>query len=70
MSDPKPFTDEDLKRLKESENAIQRSLGIPALLARLNAAEKVANRHTPAGYDEEDMADWNAWLKSCGEAGK
>lgn len=37
------FTDDDVKRLKESENALQRSLGIPALLARLEAAEKVCH---------------------------
>lgn len=83
MSEPKPFTDEDLKRLKghwldgspDDEWGGVYNREMRALLARLEAAEQVIVDivHPDKGF--LDGPSWRkrhyeAWLKSCGRAGK
>lgn len=69
-----PFTDSDLARLKESIPHVKGmdAFGIPALLARLEAAEVVVNAYIRiCGDDEPDLQFMREaigyWRKAAGE---
>lgn len=72
-----PFTDDDLKRLKEVNKMFDRDFldfmlvsgKLPALLARLEAAEKAleVSLATSKGNSLEAVELWNAWRKACGK---
>jgi hypothetical protein len=62
------FTDDDLKRLKEQtkEDRYLDSIGLPALLARLEAAEETIESHRREGkLDVTDYA-YRKWRKAAG----
>ncbi len=72
------FNDDDLRQLKKSENAIQRSLGIPALLARLEAAESLImdlvyeddGMYFPKYHEGADVSkfeEFKAWRRTAGK---
>lgn len=74
-----PFTDDDLKRLKESFVPVGDGLHIEvdltvdemqALIARLRAAETVIQKHQfeNAPCPSPDTCQWHiAWRKECGK---
>lgn len=73
MSELKPFTDEDMKRLKE-ELKVQDVLLVPeikALLCRLEAAEAWAkageHRHDMDASNHEWDKAYQVWRKACGK---
>ena len=78
LSSQTPFTDDDLKRLKEDirlSTTVIDSVDLQALLARLEAAEKtcidlghiiVHCNHKPEGWDRCEKS-FKAWRKTKGE---
>lgn len=64
------FTDDQLKRLKDANHFEEHD--ILALLARLEAAEKVlylisGEKHPNVSLMDKFFDSWKAWRKACGK---